>query len=64
MLASGPGAASRITLGIVIFSGISVATVFTLFVVPAFYRLLAQHTSSPNAVAHKLEQLKTRTAEL
>jgi hypothetical protein len=36
--------------------------VFTLFVVPAFYRLLARHTGSPNAVAHKLDELKVQTA--
>ena len=63
ILASGPGASSRSTLGIVTFSGISVATVFTLFVVPAFYRLLAGRTTSPNAVAHKLERLKVQAAE-
>ena len=61
ILASGPGAESRATLGIVIFFGISVATVFTLFVVPAFYILLARHTTSPNAVAHKLDRLRTQT---
>jgi multidrug efflux pump len=62
ILATGPGSESRTTLGIVTFSGISVATVFTLFVVPAFYRLLARHTGSPNAVAHKLDELKVQTA--
>jgi multidrug efflux pump len=62
ILASGPGAESRTTLGIVTFSGISVATVFTLFIVPAFYRLLAQGTSSPNAVADKLDRLQVETA--
>jgi multidrug efflux pump len=62
ILATGPGAESRSTLGIVTFSGISVATVFTLFVVPAFYRLLAKNTTSPNAVAHKLERLRVQGA--
>jgi multidrug efflux pump len=62
ILATGPGSESRATLGIVTFSGISVATVFTLFVVPAFYSLLARHTGSPNAVAHKLDELKVQTA--
>jgi multidrug efflux pump len=63
ILASGPGSSSRSTLGVVTFSGISVATVFTLFVVPAFYRLLAGRTTSPNAVAQKLDQLKVQAAE-
>ncbi len=62
IFASGPGAESRTTLGIVIFSGISIATVFTLFVVPAFYKLLAARTGSPNAVAHEIERLKAQPA--
>jgi multidrug efflux pump len=62
MLATGPGAESRTALGVVTFSGMSIATVFTLFVVPAFYRLLARRTGSPNAVAHQIERLKAQAA--
>jgi|TARA_Y100000310_G_C20679683_1_gene815165 multidrug efflux pump len=62
ILASGAGSESRITLGIVIFSGVLMATVLTLFVVPVFYRLLARGTGSPGEVAARLgemdEQLK------
>ena len=54
-LASGAGAESRVTLGIVICSGVLVATVLTLVVVPVFYRLLAPYTKSPHAVAQQLE---------
>ncbi|MEM1145045.1 MAG: efflux RND transporter permease subunit [Pseudomonadota bacterium] len=50
----GPGAASRNVLGIVILYGVSVATVFTLFMVPALYRLIARNTSSPNAIARAM----------
>jgi multidrug efflux pump len=39
--ASGAGAASRFNMGLVIASGLSIGTLFTLFVVPAFYTLLA-----------------------
>jgi multidrug efflux pump len=39
--ASGAGAASRFNMGLVIASGLSIGTLFTLFVVPAFYILLA-----------------------
>jgi len=39
VIASGAGAAGRRAMGIVIFMGLSVGTVFTLFVVPAFYNL-------------------------
>jgi multidrug efflux pump len=41
VLASGAGAASRYSMGIVITTGMSVGTLFTLFVVPAVYMLIA-----------------------
>ncbi len=64
IFASGAGAESRITLGIVIFSGVAVATLMTLFVVPVFYNLLAKGTGSPGEIATQLDQLesgRTRT---
>jgi multidrug efflux pump len=42
LLASGAGAASRVSIGIVIASGMTVGTLFTLFVLPAVYTLVAQ----------------------
>lgn len=57
ILASGAGAESRSTLGVVIFFGVSIATLFTLFVVPVFYDLLARRTTSPGAIAAELERL-------
>ncbi len=39
--ASGAGAAGRFNIGLVIMTGISIGTLFTLFVVPAIYLLLA-----------------------
>ncbi|HTX67140.1 MAG TPA: efflux RND transporter permease subunit [Opitutaceae bacterium] len=42
LIASGAGAASRFALGIVIATGMSVGTCFTLFVVPAVYMLIAR----------------------
>lgn len=42
LMASGPGAASRFDIGLVIASGLGIGTLFTLFVVPAFYLLLAR----------------------
>lgn len=40
LVASGAGAASRYNMGLVIASGLTLGTLFTLFVVPAFYMLL------------------------
>lgn len=45
ILATGAGAVSRINIGLVIATGISIGTLFTLFVVPAMYMLLAQDHS-------------------
>ncbi len=39
--ASGAGAVSRFNMGLVIASGVAIGTLFTLFVVPAMYMLLA-----------------------
>ncbi len=48
LMASGPGAASRFDIGLVIAGGLGVGTLFTLFVVPAFYLLLArEHHVTP-----------------
>jgi multidrug efflux pump len=59
MLAAGAGSESRQVLGIVIFSGVSLATVMTLFVVPVFYRLLGRWTRSPGAIASELDTMRT-----
>jgi multidrug efflux pump len=42
IVASGAGAASRFNMGLVIATGLSIGTLFTLFVVPAVYMLLAE----------------------
>lgn len=55
MLAQGPGSESRSTLGIVMFWGVAVAAMFTLFVVPVFYNLFARSTGTPESVARELE---------
>ncbi|GAA4108277.1 efflux RND transporter permease subunit [Aminobacter aganoensis] len=54
IVASGAGAAARYSMGLVIFSGVLVGTVFTLFVVPMFYTFisrkdLAAHAELPDA---------------
>jgi multidrug efflux pump len=48
VFASGAGAVGRFNMGLVIATGISIGTLFTLFVVPAMYMLLAEdhHTLS------------------
>ncbi|WP_204349269.1 efflux RND transporter permease subunit, partial [Klebsiella pneumoniae] len=49
--ATGAGAAARYSIGLVIFSGILVGTIFTLFVVPMFYTFISHrdHAAEPTA---------------
>jgi multidrug efflux pump len=42
IVAAGAGAASRFAMGLVIAAGLSIGTLFTLFVVPAVYMLIAE----------------------
>ncbi|HUZ74581.1 MAG TPA: efflux RND transporter permease subunit [Stellaceae bacterium] len=42
LFATGAGASSRFAMGLVIVSGMSIGTLFTLFVVPAVYTVLAK----------------------
>ena len=41
--------------------GVSFSTLLSLFVVPAFYMLLAKYTRSPEAVSQELEKLEAAT---
>ncbi|WP_118179310.1 efflux RND transporter permease subunit [Paraburkholderia phosphatilytica] len=53
VIASGAGAAGRNAMGLVIFTGLSIGTLFTLFVVPAMYMLLAaDHHKEARAAGH------------
>jgi multidrug efflux pump len=48
VFATGAGSAARFAMGLVIASGLSIGTLFTLFVVPAFYLVLARrHVAEP-----------------
>ena len=64
VVAGGPGSASRATIGIVVIFGVAFSTLLSLFVVPAFYRLLAPFTHSPEAVKHALQKLESETPQV
>ncbi|MCI0630832.1 MAG: efflux RND transporter permease subunit [Phycisphaerales bacterium] len=52
VLVTGPGAEARNSIGTVLVAGMTVGTLFTLFVVPVFYSLIAaQHKTSAAAQA-------------
>jgi multidrug efflux pump len=56
VFAVGPGAESRMVIGVVIFAGVSLASIFTLFIVPGAYYWLCRNTGSPQAIANRIEQ--------
>ncbi|MEL4416283.1 efflux RND transporter permease subunit [Shewanella algae] len=56
VLAEGAGAETRFVIGVVVLSGILLATLFTLLVIPVAYSLFARRSSSPEAVAQQLEK--------
>ncbi|WP_449447357.1 efflux RND transporter permease subunit [Thermomonas brevis] len=59
----GPGSASRATIGVVVIFGVTFSTLLSLFVVPAFYTLLAKYTRSPEELAHALDKLDADTPQ-
>lgn len=51
LIAQGPGAEARFSMGLVIAAGMAIGTLFTLFVVPAFYVLVASNRNGRKAAA-------------
>ena len=59
ILGSGPGAASRLTVGITIFGGMLFSTFFTLYVIPTIYSIIGRNTQRIDAIEIELnKQLK------
>ncbi|MGH7711710.1 MAG: efflux RND transporter permease subunit, partial [Gemmatimonadaceae bacterium] len=54
VLVSGPGSEARNSIGTVLVTGMTIGTVFTLFVVPVFYMLIAAE-HKPRAVTEEYE---------
>jgi multidrug efflux pump len=57
VIATGAGAASRYAMGIVIVTGMTVGTFFTLFVVPSVYMLIASDKRGRRPAASPAEQV-------
>ena len=62
ILATGPGSASRLTIGLVIFGGVFLSTFLTLLVIPVIYDLLAPFTRSPGYEAARLARQERELA--
>jgi multidrug efflux pump len=54
-LVTGPGAVARNSIGIVLVGGMTIGTLFTLFVVPSVYVLIAKDHSKEKAKRDALE---------
>lgn len=64
VLAHGAGSASRRAIGVVVVFGVLLSTLLSLFVIPAFYLLVARFTHSPQERTHMLEKLDTEIASV
>jgi multidrug efflux pump len=51
VIASGPGAGARNSIGIMLVTGMIIGTLFTLFVVPSIYMLVARRRRASIPVA-------------
>lgn len=58
LLAAGAGAEARFVLGVVVFFGVALATLLTLFVLPAVYLKLARNSNTPGRVAETIRVLQ------
>ena len=56
IISSGPGEASRLTVGITIFAGMFFSTFFTLYVIPVIYLIIGKNTKSINYIEEKLNK--------
>lgn len=56
LTAAGPGAVSRFDIGLTIVAGLAIGTLFTLFVLPAFYAVLARDHAKAEQALHTEEE--------
>jgi multidrug efflux pump len=63
IIATGAGAVSRFQIGVVIASGLAIGTLFTLFVVPAVYLILAGDHHATTSAAHGAADAAPQPAE-
>jgi multidrug efflux pump len=64
VLAKGPGAGARNSIGIMLVSGMIIGTVFTLFVVPSIYVLVARTHSRESVEEGDIESTMREPAEM
>ena len=62
LLATGAGAESRQSIGVVVFYGVIISVFLTLVVVPAVYLIVARNTRSPQAISKMIDRLRASVA--
>jgi len=63
VLATGPGAGARNSIGIMLVSGMIIGTLFTLFVVPSIYMLVARAHVPVSVESDEMEAVISESAE-
>jgi multidrug efflux pump len=63
MLSTGAGSEARKAIGTVIVGGVSLSTVFTLFIVPALYLLIGRFTKPRNHITEALASQQKKAEE-
>ncbi|MCK7596646.1 efflux RND transporter permease subunit [Microbulbifer sp. CAU 1566] len=58
LLSSGAGSETRAVIGTVVLFGVLAATLFTVYIVPVAYDVLARRTGSPGQVAREVGELE------
>ena len=64
VIATGPGAGARNSIGIMLVSGMIIGTAFTLFVVPSIYMLLARRRAADPVIAAEAQTTGVTSAQL
>ncbi|QIA65182.1 MMPL family transporter [Vibrio astriarenae] len=63
LIATGAGSETRFAVGVVIFSGMLLTTVVTLYVIPSLYLLIGGHSRSPEARVSEVNEVLAQHAE-
>ena len=61
VISTGAGSETRVAIAVVIMYGVAASTIFTIFIVPVAYALLARKTGSPGDTRRRLEKEEVET---
>lgn len=62
MIGDGAGNETRMVIGVMIFCGVGIGSLLTLFIVPAIYAIFARHTNSPGHIRRKRLELDKKSS--